>query len=59
MAPIWNTGVSDPIIEKKMGIIPVVLFRCYGVSDDEIRSRCSRLLNEILVSNCETEEGER
>lgn len=42
-----------------MSVIPVVLFRCYGVSEDEIRNRCCRLLNEILVSNCETEEGKR
>ena len=59
MAPIWNTGIPDSAVEEKMSVIPVVLFRCYGVSEDEIRNRCCRLLNEILVSNCETEEGKR
>ena len=59
MAPIWNTGISDSAVEEKMSMIPVALFRCYGVSEDEIRNRCCRLLNEILVSNCETEEGRR
>ena len=38
-------------------MIPSVLLRCYGVSEDETRNRCCRLLNEILISNCTSEEG--
>ena len=40
-----------------MGPIPAVLLRCYGVSEDETRNRCCRLLNEIMVGGCESEEA--
>lgn len=37
-------------------MIPSVLLRCYGVSEDETRNRCCRLFNEILVHHCESED---
>lgn len=38
-------------------MIAGMLVRCYMCCEDETRNRCSRLLNEILISNCEDYEA--
>lgn len=38
-------------------MIAGMLIRCYMCCEDETRNRCSRLMNEILISNCEDYEA--
>ena len=44
-------------LEKKVGVIVLMFVRCYSFCDDETKNRCSRLLNDILISHCEDTEG--
>ena len=44
-------------LEKKVGVIVILFVRCYSCCDDETKNRCSRLLNDILISHCEDIEG--
>lgn len=59
LSDAWNAHQRpSAALSSKLGFVAPILLRCYGVSEDDTRNRCSRLLNEILVSNCADEEGE-
>ena len=57
-SPYWNRGESvDPALSASMGVIAAMVVRCFACCTDDTKNRCSRLLNEILVSNCSSDES--
>ena len=59
LSDAWNAHKRpSSSLSSKLGFVVAVLLRCYGVSEDDTRNRCSRLLNEIFISNCADEEGD-